>query len=108
MYSIEQEELETLFKFGANVTIIDVRKKPAVEKEPAMIQGAIWQDFEDVSSWSGSVYDDDIVVCYCVHGHEVSQSTVANLRKTQINAFYLRGGMQQWQTRSGPLKLNNK
>ena len=40
MNSIEQSELETLFKFGANVTIVDVRKKPALEKEPAMIQGA--------------------------------------------------------------------
>lgn len=37
MNSIEQSELETLFKFGANVTIVDVRKKPALEKEPAMI-----------------------------------------------------------------------
>jgi len=108
MYSIEQSELETLFKFNANVTIIDVRKKPVIEKEPAMIQGAVWQDYEDVSSWSGSVYDDDIVVCYCVHGHEVSQSAAAALRKDGVKAYYLKGGMQAWQERSGPLKLEKK
>jgi len=107
MNSIEQSELETLFKFGANVTIVDVRKKPALEKEPAMIQGAVWQDFQNVPAWADSVKSSTTVVCYCVHGHEVSQSAVANLRKAGINAYYLRGGMQQWQTRSGPLTLSD-
>ena len=69
MNSIEQSELETLFKFGANVTIVDVRKKPALEKKPAMIQGAVWQDFQNVPAWADSVKSSTTVVCYCVHGH---------------------------------------
>ncbi len=108
MYSIEQSELETLFKFNANVMIVDVRKKPAIEKEPAMIQSAVWQDFQNVSAWADSVKSDSIVVCYCVHGHEVSQSAAADLRKAGVEAVYLKGGMQAWQERSGPLKLDNK
>jgi len=107
MNMIEQSELETLIKFNANVTIIDVRKKPAVEKEPAMIQGATWQDYEDVSSWADSVKSSNVVVVYCVHGHEVSQSATAALRQMGAQAYYLRGGMHAWQERSGPLTLAN-
>jgi len=105
MYMIEQSELETLIKFNANITVVDVRKKPAVEKEPAMIQGATWQDFQDVPAWADSVKSGNVVIVYCVHGHEVSQSAAAGLRQAGIDAFYLRGGMHVWQERSGPLTL---
>ncbi len=107
MNFIQQTELETLIKFGASVTIVDVRKKPAIEKEPAMIKGAVWQDFENVPAWAESVRSANVVVCYCVHGHAVSQRAVENLRKAGIEAYYLRGGMKEWQERSGPLKLDD-
>lgn len=105
MSKITQDELETLIKFKAPLHIIDVRKKPAVEKEPAMIQGAQWQDFQDVRAWVGALADGRPVVCYCVHGHEVSQSAVAKLREAGIDAYYLQGGLEAWQARSGPLNL---
>ena len=106
MNSIEQSELETLLKFNADVIIVDVRKKHAIEKEPAMIQGAVWQDYQDVPAWSNSLKPNIVVVCYCVHGHAVSQSAMVNLRKAGIEAYYLRGGMLEWQARSGPLTLS--
>ncbi len=106
MNSIEQSELETLLKFSADVTIVDVRKKPAIEKEPAMIQGAVWQDFQNVPAWADDVKS-NTVVCYCVHGHEVCQSAAANLRKAGVEAYYLKGGMKEWQERSGPLTLSD-
>ncbi|MBO6948587.1 MAG: hypothetical protein JJ855_11475 [Rhodospirillales bacterium] len=105
MFDITQDQLETLIDFKSPIHIIDVRKKPAVEKEPAMIQGAVWQDFQDVSAWTSTVKDGRPVVCYCVHGHEVSQSAMKNLRERGVDAYYLRGGFESWQTRSGPLKL---
>ncbi|WNK01568.1 rhodanese-like domain-containing protein [Thalassospiraceae bacterium LMO-JJ14] len=105
MSMITQDELETLIKFKAPVHIVDVRKQPAVEKNPAKIQGAVWQDFQNVKAWADSVNDGLPVVCYCVHGHEVSQSATAELRSAGISASYLRGGFEAWQQRSGPLAL---
>lgn len=105
MHSITQQELETLINFDAPVHVIDVRKKPAIEKDPAMIRGARWQDFQDVGSWADTVSDGKPVVCYCVHGHEVSQSAVAKLRERGVRAYYLREGFEAWQARSGPLSL---
>lgn len=105
MYSITQDQLETLIQFKSAIHIVDVRKKPAVEKEPAMIQGAVWQDFQDVPAWLSAVDDGCPVVCYCVHGHEVSQSAAAKLREHGIDAYYLRGGFENWQAGSGPLTL---
>lgn len=105
MHIIEQAELETLIRLNVPARIIDVRKKPAVEKEPSMIAGAAWQDFSDVAGWIDQVRSDDLVVCYCVHGHEVSQSAVAALRDQGVNAWYLRGGLEAWHHRSGPLNL---
>lgn len=105
MFGITQDQLETLIDFKSAIHVIDVRKKPAVEKEPAMIRGAVWQDYQDVSAWTSTVDDGCPVVCYCVHGHEVSQSAVNKLREYGIDAYYLKGGFETWQTRSGPLKL---
>jgi len=105
MHMISQEELETLIKFSAPLHIVDVRKKPAVEKDPAMIREAIWQDFQAVPSWSAKVNTGAPVVCYCVHGHAVSQSATAALREAGVTAYYLQGGFEAWQARSGPLAL---
>lgn len=105
MFSITQDQLETLIAFKSAIHVIDVRKKPAVEKQPAMIEGAVWQDFQDVPGWISSVDDGLPVVCYCVHGHEVSQRAAQMLRERGIDAYYLRGGFETWQARSGPLNL---
>jgi rhodanese-related sulfurtransferase len=105
MRMITQNELETLIRFNAPVHIIDVRKKPAVEKNPSKITGAVWQDFQDVASWADSVSDGRTIICYCVHGHEVSQSATAQLCAKNMNAYYLQGGFEAWQERSGPLSL---
>lgn len=105
MHSITQDQLETLIIFGAPIHVIDVRKKPAVEKEPAKVKGATWRDFQDVETWASTVSDGRPVICYCVHGHEVSQTAAAKLRARGIDAYYLRGGFEAWQARSGPLSL---
>lgn len=105
MHSITQDQLETLITFNAPLHVIDVRKKPAIESDPAMVRGATWQDYQDVPAWAETVGDGLPVVCYCVHGHEVSQSAVAKLRERGIDAYYLRGGFTAWQARSGPLNF---
>lgn len=105
MHVIEQLELETLIKFGSEIILIDVRKKAAVDKEPARIAGAVWRDHEAAAVWAGEIPEGTVAVCYCVHGHEVSQRAMRTLRDAGRNAYYLRGGLESWLARSGPLAL---
>lgn len=105
MHVIEPLELETLIKFGAEIVLLDVRKKAAADKEPARIAGAAWRDHEAAADWAGEVPDGVVTVCYCVHGHEVSQRATRTLRDAGKNAYYLRGGLESWLARSGPLAL---
>tara|TARA_R110000787_G_scaffold285461_2_gene401114 strand:+ start:11598 stop:11921 length:324 start_codon:yes stop_codon:yes gene_type:complete len=105
LHLIDVTELEALLKFNAPVTLVDVRKKPAVEAEPAMIRGAVWHAHDQVATWAKTLPGDAPVVCYCVHGHAVSQSAVATLRAEGHDAYYLRGGLEAWLHASGPLHL---
>jgi Fe-Mn family superoxide dismutase len=38
------------------------------------------------------------VLVYCVYGHEVGRSTAMRLRAGGLNARYLGGGIDGWQT----------
>lgn len=105
MHMMSQAELSTLLKYKVPVRIIDVRKESAFEKEPSMIIGAERQNYIEATTWGREFFDDDIVICYCVHGHAVSQSAVQALRAHNINAYYLQGGLEAWLHDSGPLAL---
>jgi Fe-Mn family superoxide dismutase len=90
--SITAEQLADL----DNVTIIDVRKKPAYDEDPAVIADAQWGDPEAVDNWGAEFTGAALVVCYCVHGHEVSQNASAVLRALGLEARYLEGGIDGW------------
>lgn len=102
MHVIELMELETLIRFNASIVIIDVRKPKARAADPSLIAGAVLRPHDDVPSWAGEVIG-KTVVCYCVHGHEVSQAAVMQLRRDGVDAYYLRGGLDAWKERSGSL-----
>ena len=102
MHIIELTELETLIRFNAPIAIFDVRKPKAREADPALIAGAVPRPYDDVPSWTAEVTG-KTVVCYCVHGHEVSQAAVMQLRRDGVDAYYLRGGLDGWKERSGAL-----
>ena len=44
---------------------------------------------------------DKPVICYCVHGHEVSQGASATLCDLGIDARYLEGGIAEWKAAGG-------
>jgi Fe-Mn family superoxide dismutase len=96
-------ELETLIGDRAPVTLLDVRRKPAYDEDPATIAGAVWRDPAEVARWGAELTPDRPVVCYCVHGHEVSQSAAAALRDLGLDACYLSGGIDGWKDHGGPL-----
>ncbi len=97
--SITCKELNSVIQNESNLSIFDVRKKPAFNSDPSTLPTATWQDFEQVEQWSKELSDDqkkDLVVVYCVHGHEVSQSAARALNSLGFNAKYLDGGIAAW------------
>ncbi|MCH7936219.1 MAG: sulfurtransferase [Proteobacteria bacterium] len=101
--SITTKELADL----SDVTILDVRKKPAYDDDTVVIAGAAWRDPAMIDEWApglaSDVTRDRPVVCYCVHGHEVSQGVAAALRDLGLDARYLEGGFDNWKATGGRL-----
>ncbi len=87
----------------SDVTILDVRKKSAYDDDTVVIAGATWRDPAMIDEWSGDVARDRPVVCYCLHGHEVSQGASAELRGLGFDARYLEGGIEDWKATGGRL-----
>ena len=95
--SITPEELADM----DDVTILDVRKKPAYDEDTVVIAGAAWRDPVTIDDWAPglagdlNVYKDGDrpVVSYCVRGHEVSQGASEELRRLGNDARYLEGGI---------------
>jgi rhodanese-related sulfurtransferase len=83
--------------------IIDVRKLPAYAASTHTLPGALWHDPFAVDDWSIHLAPGTSVVVYCVHGHEVSQGVVAALRTKGLQARYLQGGIEHWQTLGMPV-----
>lgn len=82
--------------------VIDVRRAGVFEQAGSVIPGARWRDPATVGTWAAEWPTDHDVVVYCVHGHEVSRSTALRLRAAGLNARYLRGGIDGWQTDGRP------
>ena len=97
--SITPKELAGL----SGVTILDVRKRPAYDEDDSVITGAIWRDPAMIGDWGGKLDQDRPVVCYCVHGQEVSQDAAAALRGLGIDDRYLEGGIGGWKATGGRL-----
>ena len=98
--SITPEELADM----DDVTILDVRKKPAYDEDTVVIAGAAWRDPATIDDWAPglagdlNVYKDGArsVVCYYVPGPEVSPGASEELRRLGIDARYLEGGIDGW------------
>ena len=88
----------------AGALLLDVRRTAAYEAAASVIPGSSWHDPAEVAVWAGSLPAGRRVVVYCVHGHEVSQGTAAQLRAAGFNARYLRGGISAWQAAGLPLQ----
>ena len=83
--------------------VIDVRRAPAYERANVMIPHARWCDPARVDQWAQELPADSPVVVYCVYGHEVSRSTVLQLRAAGIEARFLQGGIDAWQQAGRPV-----
>lgn len=99
--AISPRDLAALVGAGAEVRIIDVRKRPAFDADPVVIAGAGWGDPELVEDWGPALREGPAVVCYCVHGHEVSQGAAARLDQLGVDVRYLEGGIEEWKAFGG-------
>ena len=86
-----------------NSLLLDVRRAGVFEGATSMIPGARWRDPAAVGQWAAELPRDRDVVVYCVYGHEVSRATALRLRAAGINARYLRGGFDGWQSAGRPV-----
>ena len=87
----------------ASALLLDVRRAGVFEGATSMIPGARWRDPAAVGQWGAELPRDRDLVVYCVYGHEVSRGTALRLRAAGINARYLRGGLDGWQSSGRPV-----
>lgn len=88
---------------AANALLLDVRRAGVFDDATSMIPGARWRDPAAVGRWAVELPPDRDVVVYCVYGHEVGRATALRLRAAGINARYLRGGFDGWQSAGRPV-----
>lgn len=81
--------------------VIDVRRREAFTKDTKMLGGALRRDPESVAAWAGELPPAETVVVACVHGHEVSQGAARALNAAGRRAFFLEGGLAEWQSSGG-------
>jgi rhodanese-related sulfurtransferase len=94
--SITPAALRQALRSSEPPLVIDVRKKPAFLGAAELIRGALRRDPLRVADWGASLPSAASIVVYCVHGHEVSQGVAQALRNAGLQARYLEGGLEGW------------
>jgi thiosulfate sulfurtransferase len=97
--------LNILIAERADIALLDVRRRPALQAEPRLLPSAVWRDPEQVATWAAELDQHRSVVVYCVHGHEVSQGVVDHLREAGFDAAALEGGIEAWKAAGGPVAV---
>ncbi|MEO7242513.1 MAG: Fe-Mn family superoxide dismutase [Variovorax sp.] len=87
----------------SGATAIDVRRAGAFQQAASMLPEARWLDPMKVTQWAGELPNDQPFIVYCVHGHEVSRTTALRMRAAGLDARFLRGGIDGWQSEGGPV-----
>jgi len=101
--SISPQELLRLIGRPSCPPIIDVRRRPVFDEADSVVPTARWRDHADVAHWSAELAPGADVVAYCVHGHNVSQAAIADLRRLGYRARALAGGIEAYREAGGML-----
>jgi rhodanese-related sulfurtransferase len=94
--SISPGELRRLIGRPNCPPVIDVRRRAVFDSAETMIPGARWCEYSDVSRWVTHLPALADVIVYCVHGHNVSQAAIADLRRLGFRARALAGGIEAY------------
>ena len=95
-YSISPKELWHLIGTAEAPQLIDVRRQDFFAKSPQLLPGALWRDAGKTVQWSTELDLTRPIVATCKAGHEMSQTTVAQLRADGFDARVLEGGYEAW------------
>ena len=95
--AVSPAELEGLLNQGADIKVLDVRRREHRVHVAHPIPGAEWRDPEQIAGWSTTLGDSDEIIVFCVHGHNVSQSARDFLRGRGLQARIVEGGIEAWQ-----------
>lgn len=82
----------------SDALLLDVRRAGVFEAANSVLPGATWRDPAAVRDWAGQLPAGREVIVYCVYGHEVGRVTAMRLRAQGVNARYLSGGIDGWQS----------
>ena len=89
---------------AAGAMLLDVRRAGVFAQAAHLIPGARWCDPASVKQWAAELPAGREVLVYCVYGHEVGRATALRLRAAGLNARFLRGGIDAWQTAGRPVR----
>ena len=73
--------------------LFDTCRAKAFASANRVVAGAKWRAHSAIDDWITEIPEGADVVVNCVHGHQMSQSTVARLRQLGVNARVLAGGI---------------
>ncbi|WP_210543161.1 chromate resistance protein ChrB domain-containing protein [Rhodoferax sp. PAMC 29310] len=102
VFSCSPAELSAQLCSNDAPLLIDVRKNEAYQASPHSLPGALRRGPFEVEAWAATLPPATQVVVACVHGHEVSQTTMTALRSRGINAIFLQGGVEAWREQGYP------
>ncbi|MGA9559745.1 MAG: chromate resistance protein ChrB domain-containing protein [Pseudolabrys sp.] len=93
-YSISPKDLWNAIATRDAPQLVDVRRRDAYEQSPHLLPGAVWRDAAKTAQWMTEFDPARPIVAACKAGHEMSQSTVAQLRADGVDARVLEGGYE--------------
>jgi len=99
-YSISAKDLWNAIATRDAPQLVDVRRRDAYEQSPHVLPGAVWRDAAKAKQWVTEFDVTRPIIAACKAGHEMSQSTVAQLRADGIDARVLEDGYEGW-TKAG-------
>ena len=99
-YSISAKDLWNAIATRDAPQLVDVRRRDAYEQSPHVLPGAVWRDAAKAKQWVTEFDVTRPIIAACKAGHEMSQSTVAQLRADGFDARVLEGGYEGW-TKAG-------
>jgi rhodanese-related sulfurtransferase len=99
-------ELREMLNAGETPVIFDLRSSAAVDEDPAMIQGAIHLNLEEIDARLDQFPKDRDIVVYCSCPNEVSSARLAMRlqRKGFTRVRPLLGGIDAWRQKNYPLE----
>ena len=88
---------------AASAIVLDVRRAGIFANADTVIPNAQWRDPESIDQWMHELPRDQEILVYCIYGHEVGRNSAIRLRANGLNARFLEGGLEAWQSAGHPL-----